>query len=128
MKNLLLVFLGLPLVLSAQAQHSVTIGPWAAWTQAATGSATGTATQILVMRAGPDGIFLQIASLPVTATSYTDTSGPGNVLTEGVSYSYELIVVGPGGWSDVTLTTPPSFVIPFARPAPIKGPVPLSGK
>ena len=109
---LLLVFVA---ALHAQTPHTVTL-TWS-WSQCNTatppvcgGVATGFQVQRATTTGGPYTTIGTVTS-PTTLT-YVDTSGTGNVLTEGATYYYVVEATGNGG----TISAPSpqaSALIPF---------------
>jgi hypothetical protein len=94
---------------SLLAQHSVTL-TWVPGTgggvvqtfQVARGTASG-------------GPYAPIGSVASTVTTYVDTAGSANLLTEGATYFYVVQAINQSGAS--VPSTQASFTIPFSLPA-----------
>jgi hypothetical protein len=102
----------------ALAQHTVTLS-WT-WTQGNGGQATGFIVQRGTVTGGPYATICggtgQPTCPPVTQFTYVDTSGTGNVLTEGATYYYVVAATGPGGVS--ATSNEAKALIPFLPPNP----------
>ena len=117
--KLLLAFILFAGALAAQTFHSVTV----TWPPGA-GTTSANTTSFGILRGttsgGESSTAIGSVAFVTGQASYTyiDQGSATNVLTEGLTYFYEIVAIGPGGTSAPSPET--SATIPFSLP-PVPG-------
>jgi fibronectin type 3 domain-containing protein len=98
--------------LPALAQHQIVLN----WQAPATGDAPAAYS---INRSTTSGTEVLITTIPATATTYTDVSSAGNLLTPGVTYYYTVIASNAQGSGPASNEV--AVKIPFLAPGAPQG-------